>query len=339
MKFIKSVNLGMIAILALSFLGCNDDKDPVKEEFKLPSQVIKKIEIDNNGMKWIATEKGLVAVKGNEWFTFTGNDLITKTAIDELVFSNASGKNELWLGSLMGASSLDITSAKLGTLTTYNKQQSGILADSVSAIDIDNNNVKYIGTSEGLSILKGSTWNQFLGRMNEEILKDYKISAVATTEGGRIYAATQGGGVSSFKYTDAVSGATTFHQPWSAGLMSDTVFTVIVVENDNQWYGTNKGAALHTSEFAKADWESYTRAEGLICDTVYAIGKDPSGNVWFGTHKGVSKFNGTDWVSYSTKNGLIDDKINTLAIDTDGSVWFGTDKGISHFINNQWINY
>ncbi|MGE5426898.1 MAG: two-component regulator propeller domain-containing protein [Methylococcaceae bacterium] len=339
MKLIKPVSLGMIAIIALSFLGCNDDKDPVKEEFKLPSQVIRKIEIDNDGVKWIATDKGLVALNGDVWYGFTGNDLLTKTAIEELAFSNASGKNELWLGSTLGAAFFDFNTTKLGTLTIFNKQQSGILADNISAIDIDKNNVKYIGTSAGLSILKGTSWNQFMGRNSEEILKEYKISAVATTQGGRIYAATEGGGVSSFKYTDAVSGATTFHQPWSRGLMSDTVYTVIVVENDNQWYGTNKGAALHTSEYAKADWESYTRAEGLICDTVYAIGKDQAGIVWFGTHKGISKFNGTDWVSYTTKDGLIDNKINTLAIDKDGSVWFGTDKGISHFINNQWINY
>lgn len=339
MKLIKLKSLGMIAIIALSFPGCNDEKDPVKEEFKLPSQVIKKIEIDNNGVKWIATDKGLVALNGDVWYGFTGNDLLTKTAIDELAFSNTSGKNELWLGSGQGAAFFDLTSTNLGTLTIYNKQQSGILADNVSAIDIDKNNVKYIGTSAGLSILKGTAWSQFMGRTNEEILKEYKISAVATTQGGRIYAATEGGGVSSFKYADAVSGATTFSQPWSAGLMSDTVYTVIVVENDNQWYGTNKGAALHTSEYAKADWESYTREEGLVSDTVYAIGKDQAGNVWFGTHKGVSKFNGTDWASYTTKDGLIDNKINTLAIDKDGSVWFGTDKGISHFINNQWINY
>lgn len=329
----------MIAIAALFILGCNDDKDPVKEGFKLPSQVIRKIEIDSDGNKWIATEKGLVALMGDNWIIYSENELLTNTAIDELAFSNASGKKELWLGSSLGAASFDITSNDKETLTTYNKQQSGILSNNVSAIDIDKNNVKYIGTSAGLSILKGSTWNQFMGRNNEEILKEYKISAVATTQGGRIYAATEGGGVSSFKYTDAVSGATTFHQPWSMGLMSDTVYTVIVVENDNQWYGTNKGAALHTSEYAKADWESYTRAEGLVCDTIYAIGKDQAGNVWFGTHKGISKFNGTDWVSYTTKDGLIDNKINTLAIDKDGSVWFGTDKGISHFINNQWINY
>lgn len=334
----KPVNLGMVAIMALSFLGCNDDNEPANEEFKLPSQVIKKIEIDNNGMKWIATEKGLVALNDDKWYTFNGNDLLTANSIDELAFSNVSGKDELWLGTTLGAASFDFTLTTIGTLTTYNKQ-SGILDNSVSAIDVDKNNVKYIGTSAGLSILKGTTWNQFMGRKGEEILKEYKISAVATTTSGRIYAATQGGGVSSFKYTDAVSGATTFSQPWSQGLMSDTVYTVIVVENDNQWYGTNKGAALHTSEYAKADWESYTRAEGLVCDTVYAIGKDQTGNVWFGTHKGVSKFNGSSWVSYTTKDGLIDNKINTLAIDKDGSVWFGTDKGISHFINNQWINY
>jgi ligand-binding sensor domain-containing protein len=322
----------------LFIVGCNDDKDVL--QFKLPSPVIKKIVIDNDGVKWFATTKGLVRLNGEEWSTFRGNELLASTAIDELAISNSSDKNELWLGSKVGAAFFEYTGDQTGSLTTYNKQ-SGMMADSVSAIDIDQNDVKYIGTSDGLSILKGTTWSHFTGRANEEILAEYKISAIATASNGRIYAATQGGGVSSFKYTDAVSGATTFNQPWASGLLSDTVFTVIVVDGTHQWYGTNRGAALHTSEYTKVqeDWISYSTLDGLICDSVYAIGKDQSGNVWFGTHKGVSKFNGTEWKSFTTQDGLIDNKINTLAVDKDGSVWFGTDKGISQFNGTLWTNY
>ncbi|HET6556390.1 MAG TPA: two-component regulator propeller domain-containing protein [Prolixibacteraceae bacterium] len=339
MKYIKIAHLALLAVIALSFSACEEDKDPKQAEFKLPSQEIRKIEIDGNGVKWIATAKGLVKLDDKEWTVFKDNELLTQTPIEELAFSNASGKNELWLGSSKGVSWFDYTADLVNPMTTYRAQEGGLLDDNVSAIDIDSQNVKYIGTSKGLSILKETKWVQFMGSRNEEILSTYKISAIATAADGHIYAATEGGGVTSFKYTDAVSGATTFHQPWSADLMSDTVYTVIVVDENHQWYGTNRGAALHTSAYAKADWTPYTRLDGLICDSVYAIGKDTKGQVWFGTHKGVSMLKDTTWQSFTTKEGLIDNKINTLAVDKDGSVWFGTDKGISHYNNGQWINY
>lgn len=334
------LNLAMLAIVVLSIEGCNV-KDPEKQEFIFPSKVINKIVVDNDGIKWVATAKGIVSYDGNLWTTYYGNEVLNNTPIDGLTFSDASGKNEIWMGSKLGATSFEYTANAIGNLASYNVLQSGILADSVKAIDVDLSNVKYIGTSKGLSILKGTHWDRFVGRKNEEILSKYKISAVAATTNGWIYASTIGGGVSRFKYTDAVSGETTFNQPYASGLASDTVYTVIAVNDGHQWYGTNKGASLHTSEFTKVfeDWVHYSRVDGLICDTVYAIGKDPMGNVWFGTHKGVSMLSDKTWVNFTTKDGLIDNKINTIAIDKDGSVWFGTDKGISHYINNSWVNY
>jgi len=339
MKLNKLFSLGILAVITLTFFGCKD-KEPVVEGFMLPSRVINKIAIDNNGVKWIATEKGIVSCKGNRWTTYTGNEVLNNAAIADLANSNSSGKNEIWLGSTVGAASFEFTDSIISSLATYNVLKGGILDNNVSAINIDQNNVKYIGTSKGLSILKGTAWTQFMGRKNEEILSKYKITAIASSLNDWVYASTEGGGVARFKYTaDAISGATTFNMPWASGLASDTVYTVIAVNDGYQWFGTNKGASLHKSEYTKDDWTNYSRVDGLICDTVVAIAKDLSGEIWFGTPKGVSMLRDTTWVNYTTKDGLIANKINTLAVDLDGSVWFGTDNGISHFINNQWFNF
>lgn len=340
MKFNQLISLVFLAVITVTFTSCKD-KEPIVQGFSLPSRVINKIAIDNNGVKWIATEKGIVICNGNRWTTYTGYVVLNNTAIADLAINNLSGKNEIWLSSPLGATSFEYADSIISSLEIYNVLKGGILDNSVSAINIDQNNVKYIATPKGLSILKGTKWDQFAGKKGEEILSKYKISAVATTTNGFIYVSTIGGGVTSFKYTDAVSGATTLTEPYASGLMCDTVNTVIAVNDGHQWYGTNKGASLHTSDVTKDmnHWMYYSRVDGLVCDTVYAIAKDLTGNMWFGTHKGVSMLSGTTWVNYTTKDGLIANKVNTLAIDKDNSVWFGTDNGISHFINNQWLNY
>lgn len=336
MKNLKMIRNLIIPFIFIYFFSCKDDI-PVPDEFIMPSKVVSKIVIDDNGVKWFATDKGIVSYDGSEWTAYTENQLLSNEPVTDLAFEYGSGIKKLWLAGNDGVSSLEPGTTPI-PFVNYNTKNSGILSDTVRALGVDESNTKYVGTLKGMSILKDNKWSKFYGRKGEEILKNYKISGVVTAKNGWIYAATQGGGVSRFQYTDAVSGATTFNLPWAGGLQSDNILTVELVDDNYQWYGTDRGVALHTSEFTKSDWTSYSRADGLICDTVYAICKDISGNVWFGTHRGVSKLSGTNWENYTDKDGLISNKVNTIAVDLDGSVWFGTDEGISHFINNKWEN-
>jgi ligand-binding sensor domain-containing protein len=341
MNQLMYIKLIFLVVLVTLIFSCKKNDNPAPEAFKFPSKVINKIAVESTGVKWFATEKGVISYDNTTWTKYSDNQNLTSGSISDFVFEKLSGMNKLWLGTDFGSTVFDFGTSKV-SVANYKTKNSRILSDTVSALGIDNSSVKYIGTSKGLSILKADKWDQFLGRRNEEILAMYKISSVATSTNGYVYAATQGCGVSRFKYTDAVSGATTFSRPWASGLPSDTVYTVFV-DGDAQWYGTFRGAAYHSSEFTKSDWATYTRANGLVCDSVYAIAKDLSGNMWFGTYKGVSKLSisttDTIWTNYTTKDGLIANKVNTIAADLDGSIWFGTDNGISHYTNNKWQNY
>lgn len=319
------------------FYSCDTD-DPVEEKFVFPSKVINKIVVDASGSKWFATGKGIISYDGLKWTSYTDQQNKTTGDISDIVFDRLSGAKKLWVGTQVGLSSFEFGPSAY-TTENFNTSKDELLSDNVSALGVDELAVKYIGTSKGLSILKGDQWDEFYGRETEEILSEYRISSIAIAQNGYIYAATEGGGISRFKYTDAISGATTFNLPWSSGLPSQNVYAAIT-DGNAQWYGTDGGVAYHSTEKAKEDWTTYTRENGLICDTVYAIAKDPSGNVWFGTHKGVSKLTGDKWQNYTVKEGLVANKVNAIAIDTDRSVWFGTDHGISHFTTDgKWVNY
>lgn len=334
---IKFIHILFLSVIINLFYSCKDD-DPVDEEFVFPSKAINKIVVDATGSKWFATEKGIVSYDGIKWASYADDQNKTTGSISDIVFERLSGINKLWMRSNVGLSSFEFGTSSIST-DNYNTSKDEILADTVSALGIDEQAVKYIGTSEGMSILKNDKWDKFYGRMGEEILAEYKISSIAVSQNGYIYAATEGGGISRFKYTDAISGATTFNHPWASGLPSETVY-IVIADGNAQWYGTDKGVAYHSSEYTKTDWTTYTREDGLICDTVYAIAKDPSGNIWFGTHNGVSKLTGDKWQNYTVKDGLIANKINTIAIDIDRSLWFGTDQGISHYtIDGKWMNF
>lgn len=327
----------LLLLVVLSIFGCTKD-DPATIVDSLPSNVIHKITIDKLGVKWIATDKGLVSFDGITWKLYSITTPINENSVTDIVFET---NKELWISTLKGLFKSTLSGRNLTNVKSYKSSENSLLSDSVFAVASNNDNVNFIGTSKGLSILKDSTWKSFYGEWGpgsiDYFLVKNKITGIASAKNGWNYVSTLGGGVSRFKYTDAVSGATKFFMPWAGGLKSDIVYTVIVVNDTCQWYGTNQGAAYHSSEFTKGDWTSYTKADGLASDSVYAICQDLSGNTWFGTSRGVSRFDNSNWTTFTTANGLISNKINSIAVDIDGSIWVGTDNGLSQYNSGNWI--
>jgi len=323
----------------LFFTACKPEESTT--EIGLPSYVITKITIDKNGTKWIATDKGMVSFNGEKWVAYPNSDVL----YNEPVLDIAINENILLASTYKGAFKSGFINQTLNESKFYNKNANGLVSDTVTKIAANSSNILFFGTPKGLSILKDTTWTFYdgqWGRKKDNFLTTSKITGIATAKNGWNYISTEGQGVSCFNFVDAVTGATKYFLPWADGLNSDVVYTVVIVDDSCQWYGTDAGASYHTSNQTKANWDLHYSVErgGFASDSVYAIAKDASKNiVWFGTHRGVSKLENNLITNFTTIDGLIDNKINTLAVDIDGSVWFGTDKGISHLKNGSWKNY
>jgi len=80
MKSLKS-KLFIVSVISLLFISCDNG---IKEEgeFKFPSNQINKIVIDHNGVKWIATSKGLVSYDGVKWTAYTKNLYLSNLSIN-----------------------------------------------------------------------------------------------------------------------------------------------------------------------------------------------------------------------------------------------------------------
>jgi len=338
MKLLKIKYILFCWVLVVISSGCNTNIE-ITEKVELPSSDIYSIVVDNNGIKWITTKKGVVSYDGVKLTNYTEEELSNAGDVNRLFSEKNQKNNRLYLCSNNGLSIFEHGDEVITDFITYSTGQSGILSDSVLSVDIDSRNNKYIATSVGLSIFSDNKWFNYFGQAGNRMLQNYRISAVAAAKNNWIYVSTKGGGVSRLKYLDGVSGATTFTHEWASGLKSDNVLTVIIADDTCQWYGTDKGVAFHENEHTKSGWTYYSREDGLICDTVTAIAKDMSGNLWFGTPKGLSKLYDNKWENFTMKNGLVSNCVKTIAVDLDGSVWIGTDNGISHFKNNVWANF
>ena len=341
----------LIYITIISFLihGCKEDSDPSQEKPDfLPDNYISAIFIDANGIKYFATKKGLTSFDDIKWVVYDTNPKIKSEAIHNLGFEQSYNKSELWMGTNNGVTVASLPIDAVSEATTYTESntqilfpdQPGLVGDSVFVVKVDDKNIRWFGTQEGISAFSESTWFSINwgNHYNPPFFNNNRITSLDYTN-DTIYVGTMGGGVARMvaNTTDAVSAASPFEIPWS--LIASNNILAVFTDGTTQWFGTDQGVTKHIGTKAKLNWESFYKDDGLVNNYVQCINKDLTGNMWFGTKEGISMFNGSQWTSYTTADGLIGNNILCIGIDLDNSIWIGTDSGISHFSNKTWVNY
>ena len=113
---------------------------------------VKSIDEDANGGVWVGTNQGVSYFDGNSWTSYSSPDLhwsgVNNTAFDS--------NGDKWFASPLGG----ITHFDGVTFTNYNTSN-GLLSQNVTALLIDNQDNKWIGTDLGMSVLNTSNTSFF----------------------------------------------------------------------------------------------------------------------------------------------------------------------------------
>ena len=342
--------ISFLLIASLMFIaGCGDDNDePADIPDGLPGNVVSAIYITGDGLRYFATDKGLASFDGTEWTVHHDNPKVTTGTINDLDFEQTSYGPEFWLATNSGINVVTLPVDATSGATTYTKNntgelfpgQPGLAGDSVFVARVDDNNIRWFGTHEGLSAFRGNQWPEIdLGRhYHPDFFINNRISSIDHSN-DTIYIGTRGGGVARLvaESADAITGASPYEIPWSM-IPSDNILAVFT-DGSTQWYGSDAGIAKHTGTEAKDNWTLYSEVDGLVNNYVQCIDKDANGTMWFGTRGGVSSFDGESWTSYTEGEGLAGNNVLSIAVDPDGSLWFGTGNGVSRFDGSQWVTY
>lgn len=118
----------------------------------LPHNKIRDIEVDDSGVKWIATNAGVATFDGTNWIVY---DTLNSGLPDDRIYEIEIDNNGLiWIGTRAGLVSFDGAN-----WTIYNTLNSGLSSDFVYALEIDQMGNKWIGTaSHGLNFFDGLNW-------------------------------------------------------------------------------------------------------------------------------------------------------------------------------------
>ncbi|MCD6308854.1 MAG: hypothetical protein J7M24_07650, partial [Candidatus Latescibacteria bacterium] len=217
-----------------------------------------------------------------------------------------------------------------GQWNTYTKNTSGLAGDTVRAICIDVNGVKWFGTADGLTRFDGADWTTYTtaDSLAHDSVRD--IDFEVTSHGPEIWVGTEGGVSVISVVPDAITFATPYRKD-NTGLIDNGVNAAAVDSSHVKWFGTDFGV----SSFNGGEWAQYDINSLLTGNRVLSIAVDLDGWIYFGTDgAGITRFDGvtsaspwdTDWT------GLPSDAITAAYVAPDGIPGFAADRRLQRHI-------
>ena len=239
---IKQINSTLNAIWIGSDYGINMWNEPVLTTYNstngLASNQVKSIDVKDNSPDdiWIGTNQGVSHFDGSSWISYSTPDLhwsgVNATAFDS--------NGDKWFASPLGG----ITHFDGTTFTSYDTSN-GLLSQFVTALLIDDQDNKWVGTSSGMSVLD-ATNTTFTQHTRMYIMPPpdtlNPVVDIAMDSHGRIWTAIYVGYL-------AVGGVAMWDgNQWidfdvTDGLVGPNVKGLTIDSQDNIWVATSTGVS------------------------------------------------------------------------------------------------
>ncbi|XOV87999.1 MAG: two-component regulator propeller domain-containing protein [Pseudomonadota bacterium] len=281
---------------------------------------------------WIGTFNGL-----SRWSAETGRfDAVVNREqglSDDMVMSLATRGSEIWAGTMSRGVNLLVDGQVIERFQHDEKDPTSISSNAVSAILVDSSDSVWLTTY-------GGGVNRYLGDGRFErfpkgagAFSDLRTVDIEEAPDGRLWIATDGGGVVILNPEDGSTEIFRFDPADSRSLSSDNVISVQFAQGA-MWVGTRDGG-LNRFLPATSSFTRYTKSNGLASDAVYGILPDNLGRLWISGSKGLSVLDPASGrvTRYDSTHGLQSDDFNSGAHLrlSDGSLLFGGNNGFNAF--------
>ncbi|MBX3007881.1 MAG: PEGA domain-containing protein [Melioribacteraceae bacterium] len=218
----------------------------------------------------------------------------------------------------------------------YNAKNSKLVTDFFSTIAVDNNGIKWIGTTENGIVRSDGKSFELINTNNSGLINNV-INALAVDSQNKLWIGTSNGLM-------VYDGSIWIN--YNSDIPSTGVTAIHKDIKNNMWIGTLGGLV----KFDGTSWKTFTTSNsGLASNIVTCLESDQNGKIWIGSSfAGISSFDGTQWKAYNMNNmGLninVGNGIKSLMVDKDGKVWAGHVEdlkngdvgGLTQFDGNKW---
>lgn len=314
-------------LLSMGALSLNAQSLPFKHySFKdgLPASPVKSIFQDAAGYLWFGTEGGLCRFDGLYFHQIHGDSKGVFNGYISAIQQDSQGT--LWIGRPgLTLGSVVSYSPSSGKIHVYSKKN-GLLTQIVTSIYIGNGDRIWVGTADGVYILKD---NRFEPYRPEEPFFSNKINTITSDLSGNIWLGTRGG-AGKINHDNTL---TVYNK--KNGLSGESVYALLADNSGNMWIGTSNGLSV----LSKKGLKNYSVKDGLPDPTIGSLLEDPVGRIWIGTRKGLSIFSGNKFTNYFMRPDIPGNKIGTIFMDREKNIWLGTYLGANCIISADVVKY
>jgi hypothetical protein len=296
---------------------------PYDSSSGLPPFAIRKLDLDPEGVLWIATLGGVCRFDGNDFVTLTTEDGLLDDRVYNLCRDEKTGL--WWFSTELGLSRYDPAAARQGRRAFTNfRSEECHLEGRIDAI--------------ARSPVDGAMWFASFGklaRFAEGQFVGYPlpkgigiIFKMAADPKGLIWLGTWNGlvrfdGMNFVNVTQQLGIQTGADNPEPQ-------------PDGSIWFGNITGEGTHSGLFqyspgstanSPGQVRNWTQRDGLLSDIVYGAHRAADGRLWVATAQGLSLFDHDGFVNFTTVDGLTGSRVLTLLPTRDGTVWLGTQEG------------
>lgn len=288
--------------------------------------------VDLDNVKWFGSKVGGIAsYDGNKWRNYTEELGLTYTRVNSIA---VGPDNVKWFAT----GDKGLLRYDNHTWVAYTTENSDLPRNSVTAVEVDKDNVVWITIYEGVMSFDGVNWTLYPIEAEESSIND--LIAV---------------GPDNVKWFGAREGLVRFDGTnWEyihkgdLGFPGDYVNFLSMDHEGILWAGYYVNPALNPDweegddENDRYDWDNYDvsqngvcwfdgssfhayrQSDGLVHWRIWDAAKDNSGTVWFTSGQGISRFDGIEWKSYTGELRSLGVGVTfySVAVDQDNAVWF-----------------
>jgi len=328
MKFIKINKALVLSFLVLIFFySCKENMEKEHEQVDFSNIHISALYAHSNNGVWVASENQLFRMVDEMWYEYT--DELPVDTINDIAWF----KNHLWLATNSGVYKFSVLGKEIAFKEQYTSDNSALIDNHVNVFGVSSENTLWAGTKQGICYFDEAWINDLSPR-----IRFLNASSFAFRESD-YFIGTYGYYLYHYylpENVDGVSRASYMIDGFNGDLSTDTVYTIIIDDENALWFGSTEGL---TKNIGGTSNLTGTFSYYLNGKDVYQVVIDNQKQVYAGTNSGLAVIKNESLSIYTTVDGMPSDTITELAIDASQNLWIGTTSGLAKLTGSQIINY
>ena len=303
----------------------------------LPSDHVRAIAQDSDGMLWFGTDNGLVKYDGRRIQRITAEG----PASARILSLKIDCEGVLWLGTDQGAARLINGNVK-PIAETHGSTITAIITPDVNGTMMTTEEGEVISCtteSDGTIAVRRTGPDDHPLLTIESKRTALRLTSLALVD-SNLFIGTRSRGLLAIDATQIKPGSKPSGDFVREIVNRPRAFFVRAIDTDSRgrlWFGAE--ASLNDSGLYGGSDFLHLAKIGSATGTVSALKTDPNGDIWVGTDvTGVHVYRGgrrlAQFTFENTGGGLLSNRIYSIFIDREGVVWFGTDRGVCRYDPN-----